>query len=213
MINAVIFDFDGVLVESVDIKTKAFAKLFESEGDSIVQQVVEYHLNNTGVSRFVKFEYIYKQLLKRELTDEVLNRLCARFSQIVIDDVVNAPYVSGALEFLKGHLSEYVYFVVSATPQKEMENIATRRNIRNFFKRIYGSPTSKNDAVRMLLSEENLISSNVLYVGDALSDYEAASANGVKFVARINNNESLFLGNNCLKVKDFTDIDKLIKGL
>lgn len=213
MIKAVIFDFDGVLVESVDIKTNAFAKLFESEGDSIVKQVVDYHLDNAGVSRFEKFKYIYKEILKRELTKEVFNCLCDRFSQIVIDDVVNAPYAKGAPGFLKAHFSEYSYFVVSATPQKEMEDIAVRRNIKHFFKKIYGSPTSKNDAVRMVLLEENIESSNALYIGDALSDYEAASANGVKFIARINKNESLFLGKNCLKVKDLADLEKLIKEL
>jgi len=46
MIKAIIFDFDGVLVESVDIKTKAFAGLFEHEGDSIVRRVVAYHIKN-----------------------------------------------------------------------------------------------------------------------------------------------------------------------
>ena len=59
MLKAILFDFDGVLVESVDIKTKAFAKLFENEGPEIVNKVVEYHLANGGVSRFKKFDYIY----------------------------------------------------------------------------------------------------------------------------------------------------------
>ncbi len=35
MIKAIIFDFDGVIVESVDIKTKAFARLFEHGGGMV----------------------------------------------------------------------------------------------------------------------------------------------------------------------------------
>jgi len=73
MIKAIIFDFDGVLVESVDIKTKAFAGLFEHEGDSIVRRVVAYHIKNAGVSRFEKFRHIYKEMLDRELTEETKN--------------------------------------------------------------------------------------------------------------------------------------------
>jgi len=41
MIQAIGFDFDGVLVESVDIKTRAYAYLFEDEGPEVVQQVID----------------------------------------------------------------------------------------------------------------------------------------------------------------------------
>ena len=41
--QAIIFDFDGVLVESVDIKTQAFAGLYQSYGETIVGKVVRYH--------------------------------------------------------------------------------------------------------------------------------------------------------------------------
>ena len=33
VIRAVVFDFDGVLTESVDIKTRAYARLFKEEGE------------------------------------------------------------------------------------------------------------------------------------------------------------------------------------
>ena len=52
MIKIIFFDFDGVIVESVDIKTKAFAMLFEHEGRDIANRVIDYHLKNSGVSRF-----------------------------------------------------------------------------------------------------------------------------------------------------------------
>ena len=43
MIRAIVFDFDGVLVESVDTKTKAYAGFFEDEGEEVVRKVVEVH--------------------------------------------------------------------------------------------------------------------------------------------------------------------------
>ena len=76
MIKAVIFDFDGVIVESVDIKTEAFARLFENEGDEVVRQVVAHHLKNCGVSRFEKFRHIYQKMLNRELSDRKFKELC-----------------------------------------------------------------------------------------------------------------------------------------
>ena len=64
MVKAIIFDFDGVLVESVDIKTRAFARLFESEENDAVKEIVNYHLGHAGVSRFEKFKYIYNNILQ-----------------------------------------------------------------------------------------------------------------------------------------------------
>jgi beta-phosphoglucomutase-like phosphatase (HAD superfamily) len=42
--DAIVFDFDGVLVESVDVKTQAFGALYAEYGDRIVEQVKAYHL-------------------------------------------------------------------------------------------------------------------------------------------------------------------------
>ncbi|MCX5934210.1 MAG: hypothetical protein NTU99_05390, partial [Pseudanabaena sp. LacPavin_0818_WC45_MAG_42_6] len=50
--DAIVFDFDGVLVESVDVKTQAFGTLYAEYGDLIVEQVKAYHLLHGGVSRF-----------------------------------------------------------------------------------------------------------------------------------------------------------------
>jgi len=47
--QAIIFDFDGVLVESGDLKTRAFADLYQSYGETVVSKVVRYHSLNGGL--------------------------------------------------------------------------------------------------------------------------------------------------------------------
>lgn len=61
-----IFDFDGVIKDSINVKTKAFLKIYEKEGQEIAQQVKKYHLNNGGVTRIKKFQYYEKILLKKK---------------------------------------------------------------------------------------------------------------------------------------------------
>ena len=51
-----VFDFDGVLADSVNIKTLAFYELYKEYGDSISSKVVEHHEANGGVSRFEKIK-------------------------------------------------------------------------------------------------------------------------------------------------------------
>ncbi len=202
MIKLIIFDFDGVIVESVDIKTRAFAKLFEKEDKENIQKIVGYHLKNTGVSRYEKFRHIYKDILNRALNNEEFESLCSRFSSIVKDEVIRAPFVKGADSFLKEYVSKYRFFILSATPQEEIEEILRAINISQFFVGVYGSPTEKTTAVKDILAKEKSGIDNVLYIGDSLSDYIAAKNNSIKFVARISNNESIFSKIDCSKIND-----------
>lgn len=211
MIKAIIFDFDGVIVESVDIKTKAFAGLFEHEGDSIVRRVVAYHIKNAGVSRFEKFRYIYKEIFKRHLSEDEFQGLCSHFSQLVADAVAAAPFVSGAREFLENYLKTYDFYIASATPLYELERIIEKKNISRYFKKIYGAPQKKIDIVRTILSENALKSQDAVYIGDAMSDYEAAKSNGVAFVARITeDNVLLFKDINCSQTNDLLNLHDTI---
>lgn len=213
MIKAIFFDFDGVIVESVDIKTQAFVLLFQDEGVDIVKKVVDYHLNNTGVSRFDKFRYIYKEILNRQLDESEFNRLCDKFAKLVMENVILAPYVKGAEEFLRENSKLYKYFLVSATPQAEIEEIVMRRGIKKYFSLVFGAPIKKSKAVKDTINKLGFLPKETVYVGDAMSDYLAAKENGSNFVARINNNEHIFDDLACLKLKDLTNFSQVIKLL
>jgi phosphoglycolate phosphatase-like HAD superfamily hydrolase len=213
LIKVIFFDFDGVIVESVDIKTNAFTKLFEQEGEGTVKKIVDYHLNNGGISRYEKFRYIYKEILRRSLDNDGFQRLCSKFADLVVDNVVDAPYVKGAKEFLEKYSSVYKCFVVSATPQEELEKINIRRGINRYFKAVYGAPIKKSDAVREVLLKEGIEPINAVYIGDAMSDYMAAKMNALNFIARVNINDIFFRDINCRKVLDLKGLDRIIEAL
>ncbi|MCG6551104.1 MAG: HAD hydrolase-like protein [Candidatus Magnetominusculus sp. LBB02] len=214
MINTIIFDFDGVLVESVDIKTRAFARVFEQEGKDVMDSVVEFHLNNTGVSRFDKFRYIYKTILKRPLTDAQFNELCRHFAALVVDEVAEAPYVKGAKEFLDNFAAQtYTCFVSTATPQDEIEQIIRRRNMETYFKAVHGAPKKKAEIVKEILATYSISYENAVYVGDAMSDYNAAAVNQVPFIARASADNKIFNDVNCIKITDLTELCDAIERL
>ena len=73
MIRAIVFDFDGVLVDSVHIKTKAFEKLFKNEEEEKVQQFLAFHKKHGGVSREEKVRYFYSNILRRSLSESLLH--------------------------------------------------------------------------------------------------------------------------------------------
>ncbi len=138
--DAIVFDFDGVLVESVDVKTQAFGALYAEYGDRIVEQVKAYHLLHGGVSRFEKFRYYHEVLLGKNLTEVEEIKLGDRFSQYVEDAVVDAVYVAGAYEVLENNYQSTPMFVASGTPDQELKRIVSRRNMSHYFVSLHGSP-------------------------------------------------------------------------
>ena len=52
--NLIIFDFDGVIKNSLEVKSKAFERLFESYGKLITKKIKAHHKKNEGLSRYKK---------------------------------------------------------------------------------------------------------------------------------------------------------------
>jgi phosphoglycolate phosphatase len=184
MLKAIAFDFDGVLLESVDVKTRAFRTLFAQESPAQLAQIVDYHLQNGGISRFEKFRTIYNEILRRPLDEAEFHSLCDRFAQCVIDEVVASPWVPGAREFLNLHRGDYRFFVVSGTPDTEIKTIIQRRGLASYFVEVLGSPRKKADLLKEMMSRHALAPEDVVYVGDAINDWHAAREQSIGFVWR-----------------------------
>ena len=183
--DAIIFDFDGVLAESVDVKTRAFEALYAEYGDRIVEQVRDYHLQHGGISRFEKFRYYHEVLLGKTLTKDEENQLGDRFSQYVEDAVVESVYVAGAYNFLENYYQSIPLFVASGTPDDELKRIVSRRNMVHYFISVHGSPAKKGDIIQDILTKHSFNPDHVLMIGDAIADYEGAIAAGIKFIGRV----------------------------
>jgi len=180
--SAFFFDFDGVLADSVEVKTKAFAKLFESYGLEIEAMVVDHHRRNGGMTRRDKFRHYYNAFIREPLEEEALETLCNEFSSLVVDEVVAAPEIPGSKDFLEKWYSRVDCFVVSATPDDEISVIADRRGLKHYFREILGSSRPKQDNLAFLLERYSLESRKCLFFGDAESDYRAGKVCKVDFM-------------------------------
>lgn len=193
MIKNILFDFDGVICESVDIKTEAFYEMYLPYGEEIAQKVKKHHIANGGMSRYDKFQHYEKEFLGKTLTNEKMEDLSSKFSSLVKTKVIAAPFVKGALEFLKEYSQNYKCFIVSATPMDEMIEIAKAKQIDQYFQEIYGSPQNKIEWGKYILKSYKLQASETLFIGDAMSDFNAAHSNDMHFLLRkTDGNEILF---------------------
>jgi phosphoglycolate phosphatase-like HAD superfamily hydrolase len=184
--EAIIFDFDGVVVESGDIKTQAFVNLYREYGDEIMAEVAQYHCRNGGMSRYHKFRHFQQHLLKKPpLTPDEENLLDLRFSELVVEAVIASEGVPGAVELIRRESDRIPLFVASGTPEAELNIIVKRRGLAQYFSAIRGSPASKQTLIADILSAYRLRPDRVLMIGDALVDYTSARLNRVSFLGRV----------------------------
>lgn len=191
LFDALILDFDGVVVESNDIKARAFAELFGDHPEHL-GAILGYHRQNLGISRYKKFAWIYRELLQRPLPQRELESLGSRFSERVVEKIVAAPFVAGARETLSAcRRTGLPVFVISGTPIEELGRIVARRGLTAYFTRIWGSPIEKWRAIGEITASYGFAPSQMLFVGDGRSDHEAATRTGVPFVARKSDGEAV----------------------
>ena len=191
--QAFVFDFDGVLADSVEVKTRAFAKLYEPFGENVVAHVVDHHRQNGGMNRFDKFRYYHDKFLGQPLSDRGVEDIALAFSKIVIDEVVASPEIPGAENFIRKYCNEISCFINSATPEQELREIVKRRGLALYFVDLKGAPSSKDDNLEAILEQYQLNPRRCLFFGDAISDYRAAIAHNVDFVGIVPNESAPLL--------------------
>ncbi len=210
-IKNIFFDFDGVIAESVTAKTEAFREMYIGYGTKIADKVVEFHINNGGVSRFEKFKYWEKTFFGRDISDEEVQKLAQRFSRLVLDKVINAPEVVGVEEFLEKHNKDLNYWIITGTPTTEIEIIADRRQLAKYFEGVHGSPENKKYWTEYLLRKNNLKREETLFLGDATTDYDAAKHSHLHFALRDNEeNIELFKEYEGMRFSNFNELEELL---
>lgn len=209
-IKAIIFDYDGVIAESVNVKTEAFAAMYKPYGEDIMHKVIEHHEANGGISRFEKFK-IYHKYIGEEIDQNKVDDLAKQFSELVLQKVVDSPFVDGAKEFLELNYKKYDFYISTGTPTEEIEIILKEKNLRQYFKEVYGSPEKKNEHVKKILDKHGYSKKEVVFVGDALTDRDAARINGIEFVGRFTTTEEIKKEKYIFN--DFSELENIIVSL
>ncbi|MBN2893782.1 MAG: HAD family hydrolase [Bacteroidales bacterium] len=211
MIETIIFDFDGVILDSMGIKSDAFARLYLPYGEELSKIAVEYHESTAGMSRYKKFVYLHKKYLNIDLSEKDVAEIDKDFSAYVMERIVDAPFVDGVLDFLEENFTNYKMFVSSGTPLYELEKTVRLRGLEKYFVKLFGSPRVKTDHISEILTKNNLFPQNVLFIGDGIKDKEAANSTNVHFIARIVEN-SMLKGEK-YQINDFSEIQKVLQKI
>lgn len=180
--QAVLFDFDGVIAASHEVKCAAFAALFAAHGPEVQQAVVRYHLDNGGLPRHLKLRHCREQIAGVAVDEAGLAELGERFAALVYEGVLAAPLLPGVTTLRDLADRQVSAFVVSGTPAEEMRRVVAAKGLDPFFLEVHGSPRAKPEIIHDILARHRFTPDRCLFVGDALADYRAARATGLHFL-------------------------------
>lgn len=202
IIKNILWDFDGVILDSMKVRDWGFEEIFKDYDKEKVDELIKYHRENGGLSRYVKIRFFYENILKTDVTDLQVSLLAEKFSALMLSKLIDENYlIKDSLKYIRENNRSYNFHIVSGSDQKELRYICEKLNINTFFKSIHGSPTHKNDLVKKVLTKNSYKKEQTILIGDSKNDYEAAFVNGLDFFGF--NNEHLLEQGNVNYINDF----------
>lgn len=196
--EAILWDFDGVILDSAPIREKGFREALAGFEGWQVERLLDYHRENGGLSRYDKFRYFYKEVLKKSVNQGDVTTLSERFSKVMRELLVDKSLlIEESVAFVKKYYKKIPMFIVSGSDQEELRYLCGQLCIGQYFVRMYGSPTPKIQLVKKVLDETGYSASRVVLIGDSINDYEAARDNNVEFWGynneRLKNQSTIYL--------------------
>ena len=179
--KTLIFDCDGVILNSNKIKTQAFYDVAKIYGHEPAQALKDYHILNGGISRYEKFEYLLTDILNRSVVAKELEHLLLNFSKEVKKSLLTCEIATNIKE-LREKTKHAKWLIVSGGDQSELREIFYQRGIDDYFNvGIFGSPDDKVHIIRIaaINKQENY---PILFLGDSYYDYLVSKKYQMDFV-------------------------------
>lgn len=203
-LRAIVLDFDGVILESVELKTRAMRRLFADRAEHL-PAIERYHTENAGLSRYEKFRHFYATMFQQPLSGDEMDRLDRTFGEIVAEEIDACAFVPGALAFLEARAAELPLFVASGTPEEELCGIVERCGLGRWLTGVYGSPRTKAQHLRAIAAQLQTTPNTLLMIGDGRQDFEAAAETGARFIGRVPRGGSSIFAPGTMVVEDLAE--------
>ena len=178
-----VFDCDGVLLDSNQVKTQAMFEAAKPHGEDSAKKLVEYHKENGGISRFEKFRYLFDSILGRENFETDMEQALDRFAALSKEGLMKAAEADGLRDLLAQiKACGSSAFVVSGGMQEEIREVFKARELAPLFTGIFGSPDTKDEILEREFGNGGGMEQPAVYIGDSRYDHEAANRQGIDFM-------------------------------
>ncbi|WP_339113247.1 hypothetical protein [Thioclava sp. GXIMD2076] len=182
--STLVFDCDGVILNSNVVKTDAFRSAALPYGEAAAEALVEYHISRGGISRYEKFRYFLEVIVPQYsscVDGPGLDQLLEDYASFVRSGLMECE-VAPALDTLRQRLPNTPWMVASGGAQGELREVFAERRLSEYFDAgIFGSPDAKVDILQREIASGNIRLPAVL-LGDSKYDFQAACECGLDFI-------------------------------
>lgn len=183
-LSCVVFDCDGVILESVDAKTSAFARICNEIAPGLTQDFIAYTVLHGGVSRYEKFAWLFRQAFNRDILPAESKECGEKFTGYCLEAVLASPLVPGFEDVIARWRGRVPLYVASGTPQYELDEVLQQRGLAPYFTGIYGTPPAKAALLLHALRDCGAAPGETVMIGDSKTDADAATIAGTLFYGR-----------------------------
>ena len=130
MIQAIFFDFNGVIIDDEPLQMQAYRQAFEPYGVALTEEIY-YGLLGADDVRFIRAVF---ERAEKELTDETLRAVLERKSELhrgMIEDEL--PLFPGVVTFVKAVSRAYAAGLVSMARREEIDYVLKRAALDRYF--------------------------------------------------------------------------------
>lgn len=187
--KTLIFDCDGVILNSNEVKREAFRRVALPFGQDAADKFVHFHLRNGGMSRYQKFKYFLEEVVpihSRPASQPAgayltISDLSATFASYISNGLKTCEIAPG-LDNLRKLMPRISWMVVSGSDQQELRQVLYERGVAHYFDAgIFGSPDSKDLIFKRELDSGRIVQ-RAFYLGDSFYDYQVAQRAGIEFI-------------------------------
>jgi phosphoglycolate phosphatase-like HAD superfamily hydrolase len=180
--KVILWDFDGVLMNSNAVRDLGFMKVLEDYPQHQVEALIIFHKQNGGLSRYVKFRHFFEQIRGESITEDAVQNLAKRFSGIMRELLFDkALLIDDSINFVRENDTKFRMHIVSGSDSTELNALCEFLGIHSHFISIHGSPAPKNQLVEQLLLNYKYPVCDCVLIGDSVNDLEAAAVNDISF--------------------------------
>lgn len=178
--NVIIWDFDGVIINSSKIRVNAFRESLKEYPLEMVEELIKYHKENDGLSRYVKLDYFFSNIINKKLDAKLRENLLEKYGLICSKELNNNLLIRETIDYIMSNPKKD-FHIASGSDNTELNVLCKNFGINKYFKTINGSPEHKNNIVNRIIDDFKYDKDSCCLIGDSINDYDAAMINGIYF--------------------------------
>jgi phosphoglycolate phosphatase len=182
--EVVVFDCDGVLLDSNNLKMTCMRAALGEFSSQLVEQFLDEFRETFGRSRREHFAALFRDYLGRtDDFDEFYRHYAGLYAKLLAERYGGVPLCRNAGSLVRSlHADGVRLYVVTGTRSAEAVRVLAEKGLLPCFRAVLGGEEPKAARLAAVLRQTSAPPGRAILVGDAKQDLAAARQAGVEFL-------------------------------